>query len=102
VAPAIVALRTRTREVLQAEVDRTLGTRLKHLSEADRAALGSLVDAATNKLLHAPTTRLRQAAGSTDGADFVRAVTHLFELPEPAPSAPANPAVPDDEGRVRH
>lgn len=88
VAPAIVALRTRTRDLLSAELERTLTGRLKHLEEADRAALRQLIDAAANKLLHVPTTRLREAAGSADGADWVRAVTQLFDLPEAPPDPP--------------
>jgi glutamyl-tRNA reductase len=86
VAPAIVALRTRTREVLAAELERGLTGRLKHLSEVDQAMLRQLVDAAANKLLHVPTTRLREGASSPDGADLVRAVVRLFDLPEAATS----------------
>ena len=90
VAPAIVALRTRTREVLSAELDRSFAGRLKHLEEGDRAVLRQLMEAATNKLLHTPTTRLRAGAASAEGADWVRAVTHLFDLPDTA--SPASPA----------
>jgi glutamyl-tRNA reductase len=81
-APAVVALRAKTRAVLLAELERTLAGRLKHLGEADRAALTQMVESAANKLLHLPTTRLREGASSSDGADLVRAVTHLFDLPE--------------------
>jgi glutamyl-tRNA reductase len=82
VAPAVVALRARTRAVLVAELERTLAGRLKHLTEVDRAALAQMIDSATNKLLHVPTTRLREGASSLDGADLVRALAHLFDLPE--------------------
>jgi glutamyl-tRNA reductase len=81
VHPTIVALRAKTRGVLVAELERSLGTRLKHLGEADRAALSQMVESATNKLLHAPTTRLKQAAGESEGSDLVRAAQHLFDLP---------------------
>jgi glutamyl-tRNA reductase len=87
VAPAIVALRNRTREVMSGELERALATRLKHLPEADRAALKQLMDAAANKLLHMPTTRLREAASSAEGADWVHTVTHLFDLPDVAAGA---------------
>jgi glutamyl-tRNA reductase len=80
--PTVVALRAKTRGVLVAELERTLGSRLKHLGEADRAALMQMVESATNKLLHAPTTRLRASAGASDGNDLVRAAKHLFDLPE--------------------
>lgn len=88
VAPTIVKLRARTRGVLIAELDRTLGGKLRHLPEADRAALQQMIESMTNKLLHAPTQHLREATSSPDGPDAVQAVTRLFDLPEdPAPPA---------------
>jgi glutamyl-tRNA reductase len=89
VNPTVVALRAKTRGVLVAELERSLGTRLKHLDEGDRAALAQMIESATNKLLHAPTTRLKQAASTSDAdaGDLVRAVHHLFDLP-PVPEAP--------------
>jgi glutamyl-tRNA reductase len=83
VNPTVVALRSRTRSVLAAELERSLSGRLKHLTEGDRAALVQMVESATNKLLHAPTTRLKHAASASDGdvGDLVHAVHHLFDLP---------------------
>jgi glutamyl-tRNA reductase len=80
--PVIVGLRARTRAVLAAEVERSLSGKLRHLSPADREALLVMVDAATNKLLHAPVTRLRAAAGDARAADYVDALRDLFDLPE--------------------
>jgi len=82
VNPTVVALRAKTRAVLVAELERSLGGRLKHLGEGDRAALAQMIESATNKLLHAPTTRLKAAASSDDAADFVHALKHLFDLRE--------------------
>ena len=84
VNPTVVALRARTRGVLVAELERTLGSRLKHLGEGERAALLQMVESATNKLLHAPTTRLKAAASQngSDTGDLVSALHHLFDLPE--------------------
>ncbi len=87
VNPTVVALRARTHGVLVAELDRSLGQRLKHLTEGDRAALAQMIESATNKLLHAPTTRLKAAASSSDAGDLVEALHHLFDLPK-APEAP--------------
>ena len=113
VNPTIVALRAKTRGVLVAELERSLGSRLKHLGEADRAALAQMIESATNKLLHSPTTRLKQAAGASDGNDLVRAAQHLFDLPAapaaqalpraepPAPGAPV-PAPRESEERLPH
>jgi glutamyl-tRNA reductase len=82
VAPTIVKLRAKTRGVLFAELDRALGGKLRHLPEGDRAALRQMMESAANKLLHTPTTRLRDATASPDGLDAVRAATKLFDLEE--------------------
>jgi glutamyl-tRNA reductase len=105
VNPTIVALRARTRGVLLAELERSLGTRLKHLGDADRAALLQMIESATNKLLHAPTTRLKAAAGVSDGNDLVRAASHLFDLPATPPPEPSTQALPppdESEKRLPH
>jgi glutamyl-tRNA reductase len=96
VQPTIVALRAKTRGVLVAELERSLGSRLKHLGESDRAALSQMIESATNKLMHAPTTHLRQAASSSDGGDLVRAAQQLFDLPERAAEEDADAASPGD------
>jgi glutamyl-tRNA reductase len=83
VQPTVVALRARTRAVLVAELERSLGTRLKHLNEGDRAALQQMVDSAVNKLLHAPTTRLKARASEGDDAgELAAALRMLFDLTE--------------------
>lgn len=106
VNPTIVALRAKTRGVLVAELERSLSTRLKHLGEAERNALMQMIESATNKLLHAPTTRLKQAAGASDGNDLVRAAQHLFDLPATPPaeasSPTAVPAAAESEERLPH
>ena len=82
-----------------------------------------MIESATNKLLHAPTTRLKAGASADDGADLVRSVVHLFDLPEapaehaerpaasaaatgpaaapaPAQAASSGGASPDDDERL--
>ncbi|AKT42352.1 glutamyl-tRNA reductase [Chondromyces crocatus] len=78
--PTIVDLRARTRSILAAEVERSLSGKLRHLSTADRQALAMMVEAATNKLLHVPTTRLRAMAGDERAEDHVEALRELFDL----------------------
>ena len=78
--PAIVALRARTRAVLGAELTRSLAGKLRHLGPADREALRVMLDAATNKLLHGPVTRLRALATDPRGDDYLEAMSDLFEL----------------------
>jgi glutamyl-tRNA reductase len=104
VQPTVVALRAKTRAVLLAELERTLGGRLKHLPEGDRAALTQMMESATNKLLHAPTTRLKAAAKGDDGAELAEALEHLFDLPAPPDAAPVSEplATRDDDESVRH
>ncbi len=84
VQPAVVALRAKTRAVLFAELDRTVAGRLKHLGEADRAALAQMMESAVNKLLHAPTTRLKASTSDGGAGELVEVLTHLFDLPAPA------------------
>jgi glutamyl-tRNA reductase len=100
VNPTVVALRAKTRGVLVAELERSLGGRLKHLGDGDRAALNQMIESATNKLLHSATTRLKQAASSSDGGDLVRALQHLFDLPEHGEQGgePAKSEAPPAEG----
>jgi glutamyl-tRNA reductase len=80
--PTIVGLRERTRALLAAELDRSLSGKLKHLSPADRDALRVMLEAATNKLMHTPTTRLRALATDPRGTDYMEALRELFDLPE--------------------
>jgi glutamyl-tRNA reductase len=93
VTPTIVALRERVRSTLAGELDRTLGSRLKHLPDDDRKALGVMLDAAVNKLLHAPTRVLKDAKDDPDGDAILVAVRRLFELPDhPAPAVAEEPS----------
>jgi glutamyl-tRNA reductase len=80
VTATIVALRAKVRASLAAEVERTLTGRLKHLADGDRKALETMVDAAVNKLLHTPTTRIKALAADPRGDDLVKAIHHLFDL----------------------
>jgi glutamyl-tRNA reductase len=82
VTATIVALRAKVRASLAAEVERTLTGRLKHLADADRKALETMIDAAVNKLLHTPTSRIKAMAADPRGDDLVKAVHHLFDLTE--------------------
>jgi glutamyl-tRNA reductase len=111
VQPAVVALRAKTRAVLFAEMERTVASRLKHLGEADRAAITQMMESAVNKLLHAPTTRLKASAADGGAAEYVGALAHLFDLPAHASMAPPAPAsdaeggasqVDEDDDRVTH
>jgi glutamyl-tRNA reductase len=90
VTPVVVALRRRVETTLQAELDRSLRTRLKHLDASDREALSRMMEAAVNKLLHAPTRHLRTLATDEEKAYELEAgvalVADLFELEKEATS----------------
>jgi glutamyl-tRNA reductase len=85
--PLIVALRERIRGALRAELARSLRGRLRHLGAAEREALETMLDASVNRILHLPTTRLREAATLADletpnFPELSGALEHLFALDE--------------------
>lgn len=95
VTPTIVALRAKVRGALGAELERSLSGRLKHLGPAEREALGVMLDAAVNRLLHGPVTRIKELVTDPRGEELVQAAHLLFDLPQlaegQAPSeAPSN------------
>ncbi len=79
VTPTIVALRERFRLVLEGELERSLRGRLKHLGAVEKEALGRMLEASLNKLMHAPSTFLKKAAAepSLDEAPLELVVSHL-------------------------
>jgi glutamyl-tRNA reductase len=105
VQPTVVALRAKAKAVLMSELDRSLGGRLKHL-EGDRPALTQMVDSALNKLLHAPTTRLKARASEGDDArDLAMALRFLFDLQEVGVAAEAEAATdagPAEDEHLTH
>ena len=87
--PLIVALRERIRTALGIELGRSLKGRLRHLGQSERDALDTMLDAAVNRLLHLPTTRLRESAALADLdtpslAELTTAIEHVFALDEDA------------------
>jgi glutamyl-tRNA reductase len=79
VVPTIAALRARAEAIRQAELAKAL-SRLGPLGERERETLDALTQAIVNKLLHAPTVRLKERAGDNDGRRYVPAVRALFQL----------------------
>jgi|CZKU01.1.fsa_nt_gi glutamyl-tRNA reductase len=83
VQPTVVAMRAKARAVLFSELERSLAGRLKHLADGDRAALEQMLESAVGKLLHTPTTRLKErAADGEDARELAAAVRFLFDLQE--------------------
>jgi glutamyl-tRNA reductase len=81
--PTITALRQRFDEIRRRELEKSLGTRLKDLSPAQRAALEDMTAAMINKMLHGPISQLKNNNGDDDDATiYVAALKKLFELEE--------------------
>jgi len=79
-APLVAALRARADSVRQGELDR-FGAKLADLTPAQRDAVEALTAGIVNKLLHEPSVRLREDAGSPRGERYASAVRELFDLP---------------------
>jgi len=93
VTPTVTALRRRGAEVVDAELLR-LDTRLPELPEEIRAELSRTVHRVVDKLLHAPTVRVKQLAEGPAGGTYAEALRELFAL---APHAPARLATPQTD-----
>ncbi len=96
VAPTVAALRERAANVVSAELDR-LAQRMPDLEPERLAELQATVHRVVEKILHAPTVRVKELASRTDGAAYAGALRELFDLPEgPNPVAVADlPKVTD-------
>lgn len=98
--PTLRDLRAEAERIRAGEVAQAL-RRLPGLSEAERAAVEHLSRALTNKLLHAPTTRLRGAAANGRGLGVVDTARYLFALDEARLAPPDAPdASADADGRA--
>lgn len=82
VVPTIAAIRARAEKVRQQEYERAL-KRLGGLSEKELATVEKLTESIVNKMLHDPTTQLRETAGRKDGYEMIEAVRKLYALDEP-------------------
>ena len=81
VAPTVVALRTKAAKVVDAELAR-LASRLSADGLSGRAMdeIAQTVRRVVDKLLHAPTVRVKELAGSPGGEEYAAALRVLFDL----------------------
>ncbi len=79
VTPTVTALRQRAAEVIEAELMR-LDNRLPGLDVAHRDEVVRTVRRVVDKLLHAPTVRVKQLAGAPGANTYAEALRELFEL----------------------
>ncbi|MFD9033771.1 glutamyl-tRNA reductase [Streptomyces sp. NPDC059567] len=103
ITPTVVALRTMAADVVAGEVARLEG-RLPGLDDKQRAEITQTVRRVVDKLLHAPTVRVKQLASEPGGAGYADALRTLFDLdPETVASvsrADLNDADVKNRGRV--
>lgn len=79
VAPTVTALRARADQVIAAELGRLDG-RLPELSAAERREVADALRRAVEKLLHAPTVRVKELAATPGGDRYAAALRELFDL----------------------
>lgn len=93
VTPTVTALRQRAADVVEAELLR-LDNRLPGLEAAHRDEVAKTVRRVVDKLLHAPTVRVKQLASAPGGDSYAEALRELFELDQQAVDAVAGPEMP--------
>ena len=92
VAPTVVALRGMAQAVVRGELER-LRTRLPALDERSRAEIELTVQRVVEKVLHAPTVRVKQLAGEPVGQSYDDVLRRLFDLDLAAVEAVTRPDV---------
>jgi len=91
--PVLAALRRQAEEIALAEAERTLAQVGQKLDEKGRRSVEAMARAIVNKLLHGPTSRLKQAASNGDST-LPGAAAELFGIEEGL----ADEAAPRAEG----
>lgn len=93
VTPTVTALRQRAADVVEAELLR-LDNRLPELDTVHRDEVAKTVRRVVDKLLHAPTVRVKQLASAPGGGSYAEALRELFELDPQAVDAVAAGELP--------
>ncbi|WP_406488646.1 glutamyl-tRNA reductase [Streptomyces phaeochromogenes] len=79
ITPTVVALRAMAADVVASEIARLDG-RLPGLDDKQRGEITQTVRRVVDKLLHAPTVRVKQLAAEPGGAGYADALRTLFDL----------------------
>jgi glutamyl-tRNA reductase len=99
VAPTVVALRAKAAEVVEAELARLAGRlNADDLSGHALDEIAQTVRRVVDKLLHAPTVRVKELAGSPGGEEYAEALRVLFDL-DPRAVEAVTRAAPEQEVR---
>jgi glutamyl-tRNA reductase len=98
VAPTVVALRAKAAKVVDAELARLAGrVSADGLSGHALDEIAQTVRRVVDKLLHAPTVRVKELAGSPGGEEYAAALRVLFDL-DPRAVEAVTRAAPEQEG----
>jgi glutamyl-tRNA reductase len=97
VAPTVVALRARAAEVVDAELARLAGRLgVDGVSGHALDQIAHTLRRVTDKLLHAPTVRVKELAGTPRGMEYAAALRVLFDL-DPRAIEAVTRATPEQE-----
>lgn len=96
VAPTVAALRARAQQVVDMELARLRG-RVPELDERAQHEVAVAVERVVDKLLHAPTVRVKELAGSPGGDSYADVLRELFALDPAATEAVARADVVVEE-----
>ncbi|MER5796516.1 glutamyl-tRNA reductase [Streptomyces sp. NPDC001980] len=99
ITPTVVALRTMAADVVAGEIARLDG-RLPDLDDRQRGEIRQAVHRVVDKLLHAPTVRVKQLAAEPGGAGYADALRTLFDL-DPETVAAVSRAVDSTDKKDR-
>jgi hypothetical protein len=96
VAPTVVALRSKAAEVVESELTRLTG-RVPAMDDRARREIEQTVRRVVDKLLHAPTVRVKELAAAPGGDSYADALRELFDLDPKAPEAVARADMREEE-----
>ncbi|MEW5946618.1 MAG: glutamyl-tRNA reductase, partial [bacterium] len=82
VVPVLTRFRELLHEIREKELEK-YSSKLNSLPEEERELIEKITHGIVNKILHAPTTRLKQLTGERNGASHAETLTALFDLGEP-------------------
>jgi glutamyl-tRNA reductase len=102
VIPTVMALRDKAAQMVAAELER-LERRLPALDDSAREEIAATVRRVVDKLLHAPTVRVRELADTAGPESYPEALRRLFDLElaalDPPLGSPVDLAVQPGSGR---
>jgi len=79
VVPIIVQMRRQAHQIRKSELEKTIRS-MPDLSADEQERINALTKAIVNKILHAPTARLRDEANGPGAIDYANVTRNLFKL----------------------